>query len=130
MTVVPLTSAVLSHVPARHSGVAASATNTARQLGAVVGVAVLGAIVNAHLVGAVDRQFTGLFAPARDSVLQVLETGGNAGTISLNTIPAPYVAAFLDGLQIALLVAAALMVIAAVAAALVRDPAPLEEETA
>ena len=37
ITVVPITSAVLTHVPAQRSGMAASATNTARQLGSVVG---------------------------------------------------------------------------------------------
>ena len=124
VTVVPLTSAVLSHVPARHSGVAASATNTARQLGAVVGVAVLGAIVNAHLKGAVDELFSGpVFGRARESVLKVLETGGQPGTISLNTIPAPYLSAFLDGLKIALLVATALIALAGLAAVLTREPA-------
>ena len=42
IAVVPVTSAVLSAIPAAHSGMAASAANTARQVGAVVGVAVLG----------------------------------------------------------------------------------------
>jgi EmrB/QacA subfamily drug resistance transporter len=124
ITVVPLTSAVLSHVPARHSGMAASATNTARQLGAVVGVAVLGAVVNAHLVSAL-RDFAGPFAGA---LLPILETGGSAGGFSLNDIPAPFVTAFLNGLQVALLVATALIVLAGVAAALVREPAPLDDE--
>ena len=49
IAVVPLTSAVLGHVPAERSGMAASTTNTARQLGSVVGVAALGAIVNGFL---------------------------------------------------------------------------------
>lgn len=124
VTVVPLTSAVLEHVPARHSGVAASATNTARQLGAVVGVAALGAIVNAHLVGEVDRQFTGLLSGARPAVVDALETGGSSGSLSLEHIPAPYVAAFLDGLRIALVVATVLIGLAALAAALVREDAP------
>ena len=49
VVVVPLTSAVLSAIPAAQSGMAASATNTSRQLGAVVGVVALGSLVNAHL---------------------------------------------------------------------------------
>ena len=46
---VPVTSTVLTLVPARRSGMAASATNTSRELGAVAGVSVLGAIVNGQL---------------------------------------------------------------------------------
>src|SRR5579875_3025404 len=46
VAVVPLTAAVLASVPAARSGMAASATNTARQVGSVIGVAALGAIVN------------------------------------------------------------------------------------
>lgn len=51
LTVVPITDTALSAAPARFSGMAASATNTSRELGAVVGVAVLDAIVNSRLTG-------------------------------------------------------------------------------
>ena len=47
VALVPVTSAALSTVPAERSGMAASATNTSRELGAVFGVAVLGAVLNA-----------------------------------------------------------------------------------
>jgi EmrB/QacA subfamily drug resistance transporter len=129
ITVVPLTSAVLSHVPAKHSGMAASATNTARQLGAVVGVAVLGAIVNAHLTAAVNDQFSGpTLAGARSAILKILETGGNAGAFSLDDIPPAFVLAFLDGVKLALLVATALIVLAGIAAAVVREPPVVDDE--
>ncbi|MBO0852270.1 MAG: MFS transporter [Nocardia sp.] len=49
IAVVPLTSAVLSGVPAAHSGMAAAVTNTMRQVGAATGVAILGALVNSLL---------------------------------------------------------------------------------
>jgi hypothetical protein len=71
------------------------------------------------------RDFAGPFAGA---LLPILETGGSAGGFSLNDIPAPFVTAFLNGLQVALLVATALIVLAGVAAALVREPAPLDDE--
>jgi hypothetical protein len=48
-TVVPVTSAVPTVVPPERSGMAASAANTSREVGAVTGVAVLGALVNAQL---------------------------------------------------------------------------------
>ena len=46
---VPITSAVLSAVPAERSGMAASATNTSREIGAVTGVAILGSLVYSQL---------------------------------------------------------------------------------
>lgn len=133
ITVVPLTSAVLSHIPARHSGVAASATNTARQLGAVVGVAALGAIVNAHLVDGVDEfaaknPLTALNATFKHDIVQILETGGKAGTFSLSDIPDTFVRAFLHGLQVSLIVATVLIVLAGIVSAFVKEPAPLEDE--
>ncbi len=51
MLLVPVTSVPLTVVPPERSGMAASATNTSREMGAVFGVAVLGAIVNAKLTG-------------------------------------------------------------------------------
>ncbi len=128
ITVVPMTSAVLSHIPAEHSGIAASATNTARQLGAVVGVAALGAIVNARLTDEVNKTFSGpLFGNARESILKILETGGSAGSFTLADIPPNFINAFLDGLAMSLLAAISLVGLAGVVAALVREPPPLED---
>jgi EmrB/QacA subfamily drug resistance transporter len=129
ITVVPLTSAVLSNIPSRHSGVAASATNTARQLGAVVGVAALGAIVNARLTDEINHQLRSpLLAGARDSILRILETGGSSGSFSIDDIPDSYVNAFLDGLKIALIVATVLIALAGVAAAFVREPDGVDDD--
>ncbi|HEU5266963.1 MAG TPA: MFS transporter, partial [Jatrophihabitans sp.] len=126
VTVVPMTSAVLTQVPSRHSGVAASMTNTARQLGAVVGVTALGAVVNVHLKNGVDEYLASnpLGALLKSGVIKTLETGGTLGGFSLHNIPAPFVTAFVDGLQIALLVAAALTALAALIAWAVRAPVP------
>lgn len=135
VTVVPLTSAVLTHVPARHAGMAASATNTARQLGAVVGVAALGAIVNHYLVAAVDRldPFIVQLAGGREAAQRLLQTGGDVGGVdiaaALRSTPQlrPFVDGFLHGLQWALLVAAVLIALAGILAALVREPDPEPE---
>jgi uncharacterized protein (UPF0333 family) len=119
VTVVPLTSAVLSHVPGRHSGMAASATNTARQLGAVTGVAALGAIVNAYLVSEVNAH-GGLL---RGGILDMLETGGSSKLSGfLNAIPANYIEAFRRGLEVSLLVATVLIAVAGIVAVFVHDP--------
>ena len=50
VVMVAVTSSVLGVVPAARSGMAASAVNTSRELGAVAGVAVLGSVVNGVLV--------------------------------------------------------------------------------
>jgi MFS family permease len=135
VTVVPLTSAVLSHVPARHSGMAASATNTARQLGAVFGVAALGAVINTHLLTGLHEYFKKYFPGAGKSfrrlVRGILETGGHSDAFDLNHLP-PGVKdtvfpAFLDGVRLSLVVAFVLVVLAGLVAAAVREPEPMDE---
>jgi EmrB/QacA subfamily drug resistance transporter len=49
IAVVPITSVALSSLPARHSGMAASATTTAREVGTVLGVAALGSLFSTQL---------------------------------------------------------------------------------
>jgi hypothetical protein len=49
-TLVPVTASALSAVPAERSGMAASAANTSREIGAVAGVSVLGALVIGQLL--------------------------------------------------------------------------------
>lgn len=127
IAVVPLTAAVLGHVPAAHSGMAASATNTARQLGAVVGVAALGALVNSHITNDFGRSLarSGIGGSSRDFLIKLLETGGSDAAGIDIAHPSPLIkpivdsatAAFRNGLHAALLVSAALIVVAAVVTA-------------
>lgn len=129
ITVVPLTAAVLGHVPAEHSGMAASATNTARQLGAVVGVAALGAIVNSRLTSEFGARLAdrGVTGASKNFILRMLETGGNAASGIDIAHPDPLIkplvddatAAFRSGLYLALIVAAILIAVAALLIALI-----------
>ncbi|MDN5758351.1 MAG: MFS transporter [Tomitella sp.] len=127
IAVVPLTSAVLSGVPGEHSGMAAAATNTMRQVGAVIGVAALGGLVNANLTDGLKDRLRDLGIPPNfDSIIiGAVETGtvpqgagGTAGyeqtygSIVTKVIQATY-DAFLAGLQTALLVAGLLVFVAA-----------------
>jgi hypothetical protein len=108
---------------------AASATNTARQLGAVVGVAALGAIVNSRLTSEFGQRLadSGVTGANKDFILRMLETGGNAATgIDIahpNPLIAPLVddatAAFRSGLHLALIVAAVLIAVASILIALI-----------
>ena len=130
-TVVPITSSALSAVPPERSGMAASAANTSREIGAVLGVAVLGALVNSQSARRSDQPA----APARDPGQlpghrdqcdrdrdrppnsQAASAGGAAsqgqGQAKLvqDVIDAAY-AAFYSGLQAALFVAAGLVLAA------------------
>ena len=130
IAVVPLTSAVLSGVPAEHSGMAAAATNTMRQVGAVVGVAALGSLVNSFLNSDLRDRLQQIGVPANFQaiVIDAIETGnvpagGDAsasaayGPIVNRVIHATY-EAFHRGLEVALLVSAILILVAAVVTAL------------
>jgi EmrB/QacA subfamily drug resistance transporter len=125
IAIVPVTSSVLTIVPPERSGMAASAANTARQLGAVFGVAVLGALVNAHLTSDLGDRLQALGIPPtfQSIVISAIETGtipsgGNApasasgyGAIVQKVIGAAY-GAFHSGLETALLTSAALILAA------------------
>ncbi|MCX4096001.1 MFS transporter [Nocardia sp. alder85J] len=130
IAVVPLTSAVLAGVPAEHSGMAAAATNTMRQVGAVVGVAALGALVNSFLNADLVDRLNALQIPAnfQSIVIHAIETGtvpnGGAaaaksaqGSIVDQVIDAAF-EAFHRGLDVALLVSAVLILVAGAGAAI------------
>jgi MFS family permease len=80
-TVVPVTSEALSAVPPERSGMAASATNTSREIGAVTGVAILGALVNAQLRSSLTASMNALHIPDtfQAIAIKIIETGGLAG---------------------------------------------------
>ncbi len=122
-TVVPITSSAMSAVPPQRSGMAASAANTSREIGAVIGVAVLGMLVNAqlnaHLVDSLRR--LGIPANFQAIVISAIETGtvpssrnaagaGPASQAKLvqEVINAAY-SAFYDGLHAALFLSAGLV---------------------
>ncbi len=77
MALVPITSTPLAVVPPERSGMAASATNTSRELGAVFGVAILGSIVNARLTGGLATRLKAIgIPPSFQSLVLHAVTGG------------------------------------------------------
>jgi EmrB/QacA subfamily drug resistance transporter len=122
--VVPVTSVTLGVVPPERSGMAASATNTSRELGAVFGVAVLGALVNANLTAGLTRRLHTLKIPANfiSVIIHAIETGivpsgvKGGGTIEDKVIAAAY-AAFRSGLRTALVASGIALLLGAVVAA-------------
>ncbi|HEX4831438.1 MAG TPA: MFS transporter [Trebonia sp.] len=134
VTVVPVTTSVLSAVPAERSGMAASVANTSREIGAVTGVAVLGALVSSRLVAVLGSQLNALGIPAafKPVIINGIETGQTPTAAQLKAFPQitqVYDAAYNSfgiGLHWALYLSAALVLVAAaLAALLLRDqPAP------
>ena len=130
-TVVPATSSALSAVPPERSGMAASTTNTSREIGAVTGVAVLGALVSAKLTADIIARLHALGLPKSISqiVINGVETGlvpssgktkgaGGAagagqGKLVQEVIQAAY-SAFQSGLHAALYLSAILVLVAGV----------------
>jgi EmrB/QacA subfamily drug resistance transporter len=78
MVLVPVTSVPLAVVRPEKSGMAASATNTSREMGAVFGVAILGAIVNAKLTGDLAAKLKSIGIPPNFQALveHAIQTGG------------------------------------------------------
>jgi MFS family permease len=133
ITFVPVTSAALEAIPPEHSGMAASATNTSRELGAVFGVAILGAIVNGQLTADIKARLHALGIPPNfDAIVIQAVTHGEVpknAKEAAKTNPAAAAApdlvnkvlhaaerAFYTGLHTAMLVSAALLFIGAVIA--------------
>ena len=77
IVIVPVTTVALGVVPAAHSGMAASATTTSREVGTVIGVAALGALFNGRLTSELTRRLTQLDIPAnlQQTVITAVETG-------------------------------------------------------
>jgi EmrB/QacA subfamily drug resistance transporter len=123
MTLVPVTSSALSAVPAERSGMAASAANTSREIGAVTGVSVLGALVINKILTNFNASAIHYGIPLfyRNLAVNIILTGGlsggasqagsaavGQGQIVTEMTNAAY-AAFYDGLHAALFLSAFLV---------------------
>ena len=127
---VAVTATVLSIVPAERSGMAASTLNTSRQLGGVLAVAILGAIVNARLVSELTAKLAAIGIPPffQATIIHAVTSGGlpanAAAAVAANPLAAAEAAshpgaltkildaaeaAVGDGLHVALVVAAIIL---------------------
>jgi EmrB/QacA subfamily drug resistance transporter len=134
ITVVPVTATVLNAVPADRSGMAASATNTSREIGAVTGAAVLGALVFSRLNASLSTHLEQLNVPAGEKaeilgfksvIISFIETGQANGTTGysryggiVNQVIGAAYASFGDGLHAALYLSAGLVIAAGLLAGL------------
>jgi hypothetical protein len=131
LVIVPVNATALSSLPAANSGMASSAVNTSRELGAVAGVAILGSIVNGQLTVNLTARLVQLGIPAsyRHLVITAVTTGQTqAAEAGLNPATRKAFAKLIDkvvnaaygalthGLNIALIASAALLLVSAAVA--------------
>ncbi|HEV2310510.1 MAG TPA: MFS transporter [Acidimicrobiia bacterium] len=114
----PMTAAIMSAVPPRRAG-AGSATNDAtRELGAALGVAVLGSVAASRYTGALGHALTGLSASAqrtaRASFAGALHVAGQLHGAAAEARTLASKSAFVDGVHLAAIAGALLAVIAAI----------------
>jgi EmrB/QacA subfamily drug resistance transporter len=87
LVMAPVTTVVMASTPVQQSGMGAGILSTMRQIGSVMGIAVLGAILQNQLVTNVTSavsQIQGLPAAIRDQIIRTL-TSGNFNMSQMNT---------------------------------------------
>ncbi len=123
----PMTASIMSAVPPNRAGVGSAMNDSSRELGAALGVAVMGSVAASQYAGAIDSLTVGLPGPVQEmagaslagALRAAAEIGGPAG----QALSAGADAAFVDGVHMAVTVGA---ILAAVAAALVLRFLPRE----
>jgi EmrB/QacA subfamily drug resistance transporter len=113
----PMTAAIMSAVPARRAGAGSAMNDATRELGAALGVAVMGSIAASQYAVHVDQLTSGLPAAtrsaARTSLADALAATTRLPSAAGQTLRAGIERAFLDGVHLAVTVGAALALCAA-----------------
>jgi len=116
-----VSSAGMGAIPAEHSGVGSGILNSSRQIGAAVGLAVLGSISVATVSAAWRASLSALPEAARAQAPQLLQqvAGAEARAVAAvlgSSVTAPALDAFISGYRVALTVAGILLLAGAVIA--------------
>ncbi len=113
MTMSPMTAAIMTAVPTRRAGAGSAMNDATRELGAALGVAVLGSITATHyshaVSSAVDRSLTGSAATgAKSALANALDSAAKLPGSAGRALAASADNAFLGGVHISFGIAAAL----------------------
>jgi EmrB/QacA subfamily drug resistance transporter len=113
----PMTASLMSAVPARRAGVGSAMNDATRELGAALGIAVLGSVAASKYTHAVD-QIRGVPAAAkdaaRDSLGGALVAAQHLPGQAAHTLVTGSQQAFMDGMHLAVLFGAVLAALSAV----------------
>jgi EmrB/QacA subfamily drug resistance transporter len=121
MSMSPMTAAIMAAVPARRAGAGSAMNDATRELGAALGVAVLGSIAtsqySSHLHDALGRLPAASRSAASSSIGGALDAAKALPTAAAHAFDLLARTAFLDGMRVAGLFGAALALAAAVVTA-------------
>lgn len=113
----PMTASIMSAVPPRRAGAGSAMNDATRELGAALGIAVLGSVAASRYAGAIGPALRGLSkadqASARTSIAGALGVASKLPIAAGNALTASADHAFIGGIHLAVLVGAALAVISA-----------------
>ena len=118
LTMSPMTTSIMSAVPARRAGAGSAMNDASRELGAALGIAVLGSVAASRYASRLGHVIAALPPASRHQARSSI-----AGALTVaNRLPAPAAAvvshgakmAFLDGVHLACFIGAALPLVAAV----------------
>jgi EmrB/QacA subfamily drug resistance transporter len=124
-TMAPMTAAVMNAVGRERAGLGSAMTNTSREVGGVLGIALLGTILTSRLSSALGPAIAGLGLPGsraaaiaeaashgavEPSLLAGLSAGQRIG------VERAFASAFMDGFHLAMVVGATVLLVAAVVA--------------
>ncbi|MEU0172204.1 MFS transporter [Streptomyces massasporeus] len=118
LVIAPSTAAALVSVAPERAGMASGAVNTARQVGAVMGTALLGSLLAGRVTADLPQQLAahGIPAAARAPVEQAVDSGKLGATPPPGAVRAAIEDAFTSGVHAGLAVTAAVFLAAAVLA--------------
>jgi hypothetical protein len=121
MVMSPATNSVMGSIPVSQSGVGSAMNNTTRQVGAALGVAVLGTIMNSQYLRDIDAVAWPAQLP--DAAMETIRSSIQGAHIVAQNVPSPQLAqmiadnanqAFINGAVDGLYVSAGVMLLAAV----------------
>jgi MFS family permease len=124
-TMAPMTAAVMNAVGPQRAGLGSAMTNTSREVGGVLGIAVLGAILTTKLRNAFVPALATLgLTPQQRAAIGAAAGQGDIGPATLRGIPpqlrdkimAAFSVSFMDGFRLALLFGGVVLLVGAVVA--------------
>ena len=114
----PMTAAIMSAVPARRAGAGSAMNDATRELGAALGIAVMGSVAASQYTHHVDKLTRALPAAtqhaARTSLADALEAAGRLPGAAGQALATGAQHAFIDGVHLAVTIGSVLALIAAV----------------
>lgn len=116
LTMTPLTTLIMSSVPLGKAGVGSAMNDTTRELGGALGVAVLGSLVSSTYVSKLTAAIPNVPDVARSGLSEALGAAGKIGGAQGAQLVDAAKQAFVDGIGVAAMVAAVIVIGAAIAA--------------